>query len=88
MTRDGTIQLPSGYVMDATHRLDLEFYLRITVMPDHVGGWGRYQFSLLVISLPFAFLLAYAAAVALVGAPLLLLEVGMDNHFSKGFSGR
>ena len=33
-----------------------------------------------------AFLLAYAAAVALVGAPLLLLEVGMDNHFAKGFS--
>ena len=35
-----------------------------------------------------AFLLAYAAAVALVGAPLLLLEVGMDNHFAKGFSYR
>ena len=37
------------------------------VFPDHVGGWGRYQFSLLVISLPFAFLLAYAGYTPVLG---------------------
>ena len=27
---------------------------------EHVGGWGRYQMLLLVVSLPFSMLLAYA----------------------------
>ena len=32
-----------------------------------------------------AFLLAYAAAVALIGAPLLLLEVGIEDIALKAF---
>ena len=37
--------------------------VRITSFEDaleYVGGWGKYQFILLIMSLPFAMILAYA----------------------------